>query len=278
MAGVCQRTGACGGAALSGRAQWHQLQHCPQLWAGDRRRHSCIGRGGRRIRHERASLSAPSDRLVPLASAQGAVAVAAGKIGAGRYFGRSLRRALAINSNCAGTDLGDRDCRRFSLSTDANRRARPPAWRRSNLRRHAGGVWHGRSDRSAQYFYASRTFGRRRFDPSVHDRHGRLCRRCRGKPLASTDWKRARLRGRRLDGIGHAVQCRRSARRPALGRRSSAGGLSGGHHGRDSARQLDVGQHSKRHWGRGSAADLGRRIDCFAIARLLDADANGHRP
>ena len=90
--------------------------------------------------------------------------------------------------------------------------------------------------------------------------------------------KRARLRGSRLDGFGHAVQCRRSARRPALGRRSRAGGLSGGHHGRDSARQLDVGQHSKRHWGRGSAADLGRHIACFAIAWPVDADANGQRP
>src|SRR5271166_6126106 len=37
LAGVCQRTSASGGAALGRRAQWHQLQHCPQLRAGDRR-------------------------------------------------------------------------------------------------------------------------------------------------------------------------------------------------------------------------------------------------
>src|SRR5271166_4416575 len=128
------------------------------------------------------------------------VAAAAGKTGACCYFGRSLHRALAVYSNCAVADLGYRDCRRFSLSAHADRRARPPAWRRSNLRRHAGGVWHGRGDRSAQYFHASWTSGRRSFDPPMHDRHGRLCRRCRHKPLASADWKRARLRGCRLDG------------------------------------------------------------------------------
>ena len=49
-----------------------------------------------------------------------------------------------------------------------------------SIRRHTGGVWHGRSGRSAQYFYPSRTSRRRSFDPFVHDRHGRLCHgRCR---------------------------------------------------------------------------------------------------
>ena len=46
---------------------------------------------------------------------------------------------------------------------------------------------------------ASRAFGRRSFDPSVHDRYGRLCR-CRGdQPLASPNRYCARLRRRRLD-------------------------------------------------------------------------------
>src|ERR1700677_3580736 len=40
LAGVCQRTSVSKGAALGCRAQWHQLQHCPQLWDRDRRRHS----------------------------------------------------------------------------------------------------------------------------------------------------------------------------------------------------------------------------------------------
>ena len=56
QAGVCKRTSAGGGAALGRRTQWHQLQHRPQLRTGDRRRHCRVGRGGRRIRHECASL------------------------------------------------------------------------------------------------------------------------------------------------------------------------------------------------------------------------------
>ena len=90
-------------------------------------------------------------------------------------------------------------------------------------------------------------------------------------------WKRARLRGRRLDRFGHGVQCRRSTCRAALGRRSRAGGLPGGHFRWDCARQLGVGQHSKRHWGRGSAAHFGRNLACLAVARLVDADADGQR-
>ena len=100
------------------------------------------------------------------------------------------------------------DRRRFSLRARADCHARPPAWRRPNIRRHAGDVRHGRGDRSAQYFYASRAFGRRNFDPSVHDRYGRLRRCCRDRPLASADCKRARVRGRRLDCFGDGVQCR----------------------------------------------------------------------
>ena len=52
--------------------------------------------------------------------AEGAVAAAAGKNGAGRYFGRSLHRPLAVNSNCPWTDLGYRDCRRIGLSAHAD--------------------------------------------------------------------------------------------------------------------------------------------------------------
>ena len=70
QAGVCKRTSAGGGAALGRRTQWHQLQHRPQLRTGDRRRHCRVGRGGRRIRHECASLSAASHRLVSLGRVQ----------------------------------------------------------------------------------------------------------------------------------------------------------------------------------------------------------------
>src|ERR1700683_786795 len=143
-AGVCQRTSAGRGAALGCRTQWHQLQHCPQLWARDWGRHSRLSGGRRRIHYERASLSAPPDRLVLLASSEGAVAVAAGKTGASGRFGSSLHRPLAANSNCPWADLGYRNCRRFSLSAHADRRARPVARRRSNIRRYAGGVWNGR--------------------------------------------------------------------------------------------------------------------------------------
>ena len=166
VAGVCQRTSASGGATLGSRAQWHQLQHRPQLWARDRRRHSRVSGSGRGVHHERASLFAPSDRLVLLAPCEGAVAAAAGKTGASHHIGRSLHRPLAVNSNSAGADLGHRDRRRFSLSAHADCRARPLARRRSNIRRHPGGVRHGRGDRSAQYFRASRTPGRRSFDPA----------------------------------------------------------------------------------------------------------------
>ena len=38
------------------------------------------------------------------------------------------------------------------------------------------------------------------------------------------------------------------------------------------------GSHSKRDWRRGSAAHFWRCLGCFAIARLVDADANGQRP
>src|SRR6202041_3953725 len=116
LAGVCQRTSASRGAALGCRTQWHQLQHCPKLWARDWGRHSRLCGGRRRIHHERASLSAPPDRLVLLASSEGAVAVAAGKTGASGRFGSSLHRPLAANSNCPWADLGYRNCRRFSLS------------------------------------------------------------------------------------------------------------------------------------------------------------------
>jgi hypothetical protein len=61
----------------------------------------------------------------------------------------------------------------------------------------------------------------------MHDRHGRLCRCCRYQRLASSGRKRARLRGRRLDGFGHGIQCRCSTCRPTLGRWPRAGGLSG---------------------------------------------------
>ena len=74
---------------------------------------------------------------------EGAVAVAAGKTGASGHFGSSLHRPLAANSNCPWADLGYRNCRRFSLSAHADRRARPVARRRSNIRRYAGGVWMG---------------------------------------------------------------------------------------------------------------------------------------
>jgi hypothetical protein len=47
----------------------------------------------------------------------------------------------------------------------------------------------------------------------------RVCRPCRDKPLASAIRERARLRGSRLDGFGHAVQRWCPARRPALCRR-----------------------------------------------------------
>ena len=204
--------------AVSRRAQRHQLQPCPQFRAGDWRRHCRVGGRGRGIRHECASLSAPSDRLVPLVPRKGAVSAAARKNGARRYFGRSLDRALAANSNRPWTDLGYRDCRRIGLSAHAACRARPPAWRRPNLRRHVGGVWHGRGDWNAQYFHASRAPGRRSFDPPVHDRHGRLCRSCRVKSLVSSVRKRARLRGRRLDSFGHGIQCRHSTCRSPLGR------------------------------------------------------------
>src|SRR5580704_18457753 len=106
-------------------------------------RHSRLSGGRRRIHHERASLSASPDRLVLLASSEGAVTVAAGKTGASGHFGRSLHRALAANSNCPWADLGYWNCRRFSLSAHADRRARPVARRRSNIRRYAGGVWNG---------------------------------------------------------------------------------------------------------------------------------------
>jgi MFS family permease len=101
---------------------------------------------------------------------------------------------------------------------------------------------------------------------------------CRNKPSASAIRECPGLRGSRLDRCGHAVQCWRPTRRPALGRRSRACCLSGSHNRWDCARQLDVGQHSKRDWGRGSAAHFWRRFGCFAIARPVDADANGQRP
>ena len=47
-----------------------------------------------------------------------------------------------------GRTLVYRNCRRFSLSAHADRRARPVARWRSNIRRYAGGVWNGCSDRS----------------------------------------------------------------------------------------------------------------------------------
>src|ERR1700677_4039539 len=95
---------------------------------------------------------------------------------------------------------------------------------------------------------------------------------------ASAIWECARLRGSRLDGFGHAVQRWCPARRPALGRRSGAGRLSGCHHRWDCTWQLDVGHHSKWDWGRGSAAHFWRRLGCFATARLVDADADGRGP
>src|SRR5580698_5726602 len=117
--------------------------------------------------------------------------------------------------------------------------------------------------RSAQYIQDWRTSGRRSFDPPVHDRHGRVCRPCRDKPLASAIRERASLRGSRLDGFGHSVQRWYPTRRPALGRRSGAGRLSGGHHRWDCTWQLDVGHHSKWDWGRGSAAHFWRRLRCL---------------
>ena len=90
--------------------------------------------------------------------------------------------------------------------------------------------------------------------------------------------KRTRLRRRRLDGFGHAVQCRCSTRCAALGRWSRTGGLSGSNRRWDCARQLGVGKHGKRHWGRGSAAHFGRNLVCVAGAWLVDADANRQRP
>ena len=69
------------------------------------------------------------------------------------------------NSNCPWADLGYRDCRRFGLSAHADRRARPVARRRSNVRRHAGGVWHGCSDRALNI---SKLRGRLGDEVSIH--------------------------------------------------------------------------------------------------------------
>ena len=172
--------------------------------------------------------------------------------------GVPLHRALAANSNCARADLGYRNRRRFRLSAHADCHARSSAWRSANVRRHAGDIWHGRGDRSAQYFCASRAFGRRSFDPSVHDRYGRLCRCRRDQPLASANRDCARLRRRRLDRFGHGVQCRCSTCCSAVGRRSRARGLPSSHFRWDCTRQLGVGQHSERRWRRRSAAHFGR--------------------
>ena len=120
--------------------------------------------------------------------------------------------------------------------------------------------------------------GGRSFGPTVHGRHGRLCRCCRDQPLAGAVRKRTCLRRRRLDGFGHAVQCRCSTRCAALGRWSCTGGLSGGNRRWDCARQLGVGKRGERHWCRGSAAHFGRNLVCVAGAWLVDADANRQRP
>jgi len=125
---------------------------------------------------------------------------------------------------------------------------------------------------------ALRGRGRRSFDPSVHARYGRLCRCCRDQPLASANWDRARLRGRRLDRFGHGVQCRRSTCCSAVGRRSRARGLPSSHFRWDCARQLGVGQHSERRWRRRSAAHFGRDLVCVAGPWFMDSDANRQRP
>ena len=92
------------------------------------------------------------------------------------------------------------------------------------------------------------------------------------RPLAPpSEWHKHR------SWIFVGVQCRCSTCCSALGRRSRAGHLSGSHLRWDRARQLGVGQHSKRHWRRGSAAHFGRNLVCFAGARLVDADAEGQR-
>jgi len=59
-----------------------------------------------------------------------------------------------------------------------------------------------------------------------------------------------------------------------LGRRSRDSGLPSSHFRWDCAWQLGVGQHSERHWGRGSAAHFGRNLVCVPGACLVDADAN----
>ena len=200
-----------------------------------------------------------------------------GKTGASGHFGSSLHRPLAANSNCSWADLGYRDCRRFSLSTHADRRARPVARRRSNIRRYAGGVWHGCGDRTLGYYFELR--GHLGDEVSI-----RLCMIAMGMCVVLVAISRLPVlsgsalvfAGAGWTASGHAVQRWCPARRPALGRGRALAAYQAAITSR-CTRQLDVGQRSKRDWGRGSAAHFWRCPGCFAIARLVDADADGQR-
>ena len=82
------------------------------------------------------------------------------------------------------TDIGHRPDRRLGLGADAAGRARPPAWRRADLRHHARRLRHGRGDRRAQYRRGAPAHERRGRGARLRDIDGRRDRRRRPEHAA----------------------------------------------------------------------------------------------
>ena len=124
-------------------------------------------------------------------------------------------------------DIGHRHHRRLGLGADAAGRARPPAWRRANLRHHARRLRHGRGDRRAQYRRGAPAHERRGRGARLRDIDGRRDRRRRPEHQRHPDGGRPGAGRCGVDARGRAVQYRRAAFGAALGRGPLAGGFPG---------------------------------------------------
>ena len=91
---------------------------------------------------------------------------------------RALHHQLALDQDRADAHAGHRHHRRLGVGADAADRARPAAWRRADLRHHAGRLRHGRGDRRAQHRRGPQANERRGRGARLHDIDGRRdCRR-----------------------------------------------------------------------------------------------------
>ena len=226
LAGLGQRAGAGGNAAGGGRAQRHQLQHRAQLRAGDRRhRGRDRGRGGG-VRRQCGAVSAADGGAVSVEPHPRTVAPAARTSQPRHRLGRALHRQLAVDPHRPDPDIGHRHDRRLGLGADAAGRPRPAAWRRANLRHHAGSLRHGRGVRRAQYRRGAPAHERRSRGARLRDIDGRRDRFGRPEHERHPDGGRPGARRGGVDAGGRAVQHRRAALGAALGRRAARWRLS----------------------------------------------------